>query len=944
MNRYFRNLPIKHKLMVLTMGISGIALLIACTAFAVYEQAVFHRNLARDSAILAHMFGENVASGLAFNDAASIELTLQALSANERIAGACVYDQHGVITATYRRPGPAGGGDFPFPAAGPTGQLFGPGRLDTFQDITLAGEVIGRLYIGTELSELRERAWRYVVFVGLMLIFCSLVAWALAARLQGLISQPILDLARTVATVAADKNYAVRAPKVSDDELGQLIDGFNGMLAQIQERDAALQGARDQLEARVAARTSELQQENTRRKNAEASLRLLNSAVEQAKESVLITDAKLDLPGPRIVFVNPAFTVMTGYAPDEVLGLTPRILQGPRTERAVLDRLRKNLTAGEVFSGEAVNYRKNGEEFMLEWQIAPLRDAGGAITHFVAIQRDITERKKTETQLRESEERYRSLIENASDAMFTIAADGTFTSLNHAVETIAGLARADWLGHPFTAMLDPADLPVAQDMVRRILRGEVAPVHELRGNASLKRPATMEMTLVAQRDQAGKIIGVQGVGRDVTSRKQAQDELKAKTALLEAQLDSSLDGILIVDNAGKKIIQNKRLAVLWKLPGEIIRDPDDNHQLQFVLGRTKHPEQFVAKVRSLYSHPNERSQEEIEFTDGTVLDRYSGPVIGHDDKLYGRIWAFRDITERKRAEAELAKVHQELVEASRLAGMAEVATGVLHNVGNVLNSVNVSATIIADRLQRSEAGNIAKLAALFAQHQADLAAFLTADPRGRLVPGYLDTLAAALVTERASVFAELDQLRKNIDHIKEIVAVQQSYARSSGLIESVAVGEIVEDALRINAGSFLSHGIETVRDFQVLPEVSTDKHKVMEILINLVRNAKYACDDSGRPDKRITLRTRSDGHRFTIAVIDNGVGIPAENLTRIFNHGFTTRKNGHGFGLHSGALAAKELGGSLGVQSAGPGLGATFTLELPVQPDPPAHESTVPGN
>jgi signal transduction histidine kinase len=160
----------------------------------------------------------------------------------------------------------------------------------------------------------------------------------------------------------------------------------------------------------------------------------------------------------------------------------------------------------------------------------------------------------------------------------------------------------------------------------------------------------------------------------------------------------------------------------------------------------------------------------------------------------------------------------------------------------------------------------------------------------------------------------------------------------------VAVGEIVEEALGINAGSFLSHGIETVRDFQVLPEVSTDKHKVMEILINLVRNAKYACGDSGRPDKRITLRTRSDGHRFTIAVIDNGIGVPAENLTRIFNHGFTTRKDGHGFGLHSGALAAKELGGSLSVQSAGPGLGATFTLELPVQPDPPAHESTVPGN
>jgi PAS domain S-box-containing protein len=144
-------------------------------------------------------------------------------------------------------------------------------------------------------------------------------------------------------------------------------------------------------------------QDITERKQAEESLRLLGSAVEQSKESIVITDAALDLPGPKIIFVNPAFTTMTGYTAEEAIGKTPRILQGPRTDKTVLSRLRKNLERGEAFAGEAINYRKDGNEFDLEWQIAPLRNGGGKITHFVAIQHDITGRKRLETQLVQSQ-------------------------------------------------------------------------------------------------------------------------------------------------------------------------------------------------------------------------------------------------------------------------------------------------------------------------------------------------------------------------------------------------------------------------------------------------------------------------------------------------------------------------------------------------------------
>ncbi len=179
---------------------------------------------------------------------------------------------------------------------------------------------------------------------------------------------------------------------------------------------------------------------------------------------------------------------------------------------------------------------------------------------------------------------------------------------------------------------------------------------------------------------------------------------------------------------------------------------------------------------------------------------------------------------------------------------------------------------------------------------------------------------------------ELNSLRENLEHIKETVAMQQSYARLCGVTETVQAADLVEDSLRLNAGAFARHGVALRREFHGVPPITVDKHKVLQILVNLVRNAKYACDESGRTDKLLILRVEQAGAGVRISVIDNGVGIAAQNMNRIFSHGFTTRQSGHGFGLHSGALAARELGGSLRAESEGPGRGAAFILELPCNP------------
>jgi len=291
----------------------------------------------------------------------------------------------------------------------------------------------------------------------------------------------------------------------------------------------------------------------------------------------------------------------------------------------------------------------------------------------------------------------------------------------------------------------------------------------------------------------------------------------------------------------------------------------------------------------------------------------------------------RDVSERKQAEAESEKMYDELMKTTRQAGMAEMATTVLHNVGNVLNSVTVASACVAESLRKSKAASLGRIAGILRQHDTDLPGFFANDPRGKQLPGFLDKLAGHLTREQAAALAELAHLEKNIEHIKQIVAMQQGCAKASGATEKVCIADLIEDTLRMNTESFALNHVRVERDFADVPPVTVEKHKVLQILVNLVRNAKQACDAAQHPDKTLTLRVYNGNGTVKVAVSDNGVGIAPENLARIFTHGFTTKKDGHGFGLHSGALAAREMGGELRVGSEGVGRGATFTLELPVE-------------
>jgi two-component system NtrC family sensor kinase len=283
---------------------------------------------------------------------------------------------------------------------------------------------------------------------------------------------------------------------------------------------------------------------------------------------------------------------------------------------------------------------------------------------------------------------------------------------------------------------------------------------------------------------------------------------------------------------------------------------------------------------------------------------------------------------------ELHDAQGELVKAARQTGMAEIATNVLHNVGNVLNSVNVSAGLIGARLRESRTRRFADAMDLMNAHDGDLAEFLTRDERGKRLPGYFNKLVVSIARENHLIAQEVESLTKGVEHIRDIVSTQQSYAGAVSLIEPVEVKDLMQEALRMNATSMTRREVKVDNDWPEVPPVLVDKHLMLQILTNLIANSLHAMDSVADRPHRLTLRANTAqgiaGPALRVQVEDNGEGITAENLPRLFTYGFTTRRHGHGFGLHSCSLAARAMGGKLTVHSEGAGKGAVFILDVPV--------------
>ena len=538
---------------------------------------------------------------------------------------------------------------------------------------------------------------------------------------------------------------------------------------------------------------------------------------------------------------------------------------------------------------------------------------------------------------------FRNTVEHAPVGIAFANRDGGFRHANLAFCAMLGYTVEDLRHESIEALTHAEDIEATRAGLARLWRREVNHLdiekRYIRKNGS---PLWVRATASLVGNGNGEPECSVEFLRDISHRKEMAAALLQNQTLLTTVVGELPLALLSCDVRGQLTHYNRAAMDLCGIAPQKDGAPRNPYPVSSQVfeadGKTPVAREDRPLARALRGETCKDKEFVIVRPDGSVriVLASSQRLMGPEGQPLGALAVEQDITERRHAEEELERVHKQLLTASRQAGMAEVATNVLHNVGNVLNSVNVSASMVSERIKRSKCAGLGRVAGLLKEHEADLGAFM-AGSQGKHVPAYLTELASELVAERDAAIAELAALRSNVEHIKEIVAMQQGYARLGGVTDTVDVRVLVDDSLRMNEGAFNRHGVTIVRDFEDVPMVRVDKHKVLQILVNVIRNAKYACSEAkGGGERRVTVRVRSSSAAVLISVIDTGVGIPRENLDRIFSYGFTTRAEGHGFGLHSSALAARELGGTLRAESPGPGMGATFTLALPLAKSEPA--------
>ena len=433
-------------------------------------------------------------------------------------------------------------------------------------------------------------------------------------------------------------------------------------------------------------------------------------------------------------------------------------------------------------------------------------------------------------------------------------------------------------------------------------------------------------------DQKSQLVGeaMPAIINDLTDQQaalaSARDALATSKVYVDNVLRSMADFLLVIDaNMTIGSVNPSLLALLGYGEDELIgQSPGLIFGEEFAQGSIIENLLLQGSVSGIESSFRTRDSRFIPISvSGSMMQDEQG-------QFQGLVCVAQDITERKRMEEEKLELHEQLLDTSRQLGMAEVASDVLHNVGNVLNSINVSIGVVADLMKNSMVGDVGRISQIFHKHREDLGNYFTTNPKGKQIPAYLEKLSGQLAEEQRAAIAELDRLRENAQHAQQCVASQQDLAKVTGITEPISVLELVEEALVVNQELLETSQIDVSREFQEIPQLIVDKHQVLEVMVDVIRNACQAM--ASVSTKQLIVRAKlipGPPDSVCLEVQDSGVGIASDDLIKIFGQGYNTKNGGRGMSLHSGALMAKNLGGALRAHSEGIGHGATFSLELP---------------
>jgi PAS domain S-box-containing protein len=477
------------------------------------------------------------------------------------------------------------------------------------------------------------------------------------------------------------------------------------------------------------------------------------------------------------------------------------------------------------------------------------------------------------------------------------------------------------------------------------------------GDTSVKEPGRFSKTLLAGgRVWTLTVSSTTGVASDTTAtnfmimglggafgillaafvltlgRKQEHAQLIALEMTADLQT-SELKTRLILDNASEAILTVSKDGTITS----------SNAAARFVFGLTRAligtsfddllERETLAELAKSPSKTSRRELTCVRADGSTFPAKISLSQIAEVEADGSFIIVCRDETERRDAEREVAEMNVELLNSSKKAALAEVATGVLHNVGNALNSVSTSSSAISRSLKTSPANQLVKAVEIMESNKHQIAEFLQEDPRGRHCMDYLKAATKALVEQDALIGEENDRLLGCAQHIREIIRSQQAQAKANPSFQEESANDLMDQAVNLNSGRHSGYGIQLNRFYEECPPLTTDRHQVLQILTNLIANAHDAVREVPDRVPLVTVATKVTEDSIEFSVIDNGVGIAPENLSRIKTFGFTTKDDGHGFGLHSCVRAARSLGGEIQLMSDGLGHGAIFSLTLPIVPD-----------